>query len=310
MELSNSSNSMSLILFVSSVVLALVCQARKKRSRVRDFNVVALDLDGTTLNSEHKLTPRTINAIRNVSAKGIKICIATGRSFGAVMDTLQTLNLGVEIPVVCLNGAMCIKVSEDAQTFTRVFDSPVPPSAAQRLLEFAEEQGVVAQYYIDSRVYAAPKTEEHHNLLERYSELTGKKQQIVSNYCDVVSMSAAAKILLMTNHANRLIAEATEVGLDKDFHLIKGSPNPFFVEFLAPGINKGSGLKKMCQMFKLDIEQVIAFGDGENDKEFLEYAGVGVAMNNAKPLAKLSADVINPWSNDEDGVARFLESIF
>lgn len=62
----------------------------------------------------------------------------------------------------------------------------------------------------------------------------------------------------------------------------------------------------MCKAMQYDIADVVAFGDGENDKEFLEVAGLGVAMSNARPLAKLAADEINPWTNDEDGVARYL----
>lgn len=173
----STTSSLSILSFVSSVVLTLALKSRITRvsnSESSRYKIVALDLDGTTLNSNHSLTQTTIDTIRTLSSKGVQICIATGRSFGAVLDTLGTLKLGVEVPVVCLNGAMCIKVSKDAQHIDKVFDSLVSPSAAAKLLEFAESEGLVAQYYIDSKVYAAPKNKEHHDLLDRYCTLTGK----------------------------------------------------------------------------------------------------------------------------------------
>mgnify|MGYP003385607042 CR=1 FL=1 len=306
---------LSLLFFSVSIAVALAAQTRPRRisnttskqKRSNVFKVVALDLDGTTLNTHHKITQVTVDKLRALSAQGIQISIATGRSLGAVMDTLGELQLGVEVPVVCLNGAMCIKVSKDVQSIEKVFDALVSAESAANLLAFAASRGLVAQYYIESKVYAAPKTDEHHELLGRYSTLTGKKQHVIPNYSEPISIAPAAKILLMTTDADGLIADATRMGLDQDFHMIKGSPYPFFVEFLAPGINKGTGLQRMCKEMQYDIAEVVAFGDGENDKEFLQYAGMGVAMHNARPLAKFAADAINPWTNDEDGVARYLD---
>lgn len=312
-----------LLLFSSSIAVALGAQTRsrrttnatlrnqKQKSLNNTFKIVALDLDGTTLNTSHTITQFTVDKLRALSARGIQISIATGRSFGAVMDTLGELQLGVDVPCVVLNGAMCIKVvtKDHVQSIEKIFDSLVSSASAKKLLAFAAERGLVAQYYIESKVYAAPKTDEHHELLGRYSTLTGKKQFIISDYSEAIAIDSAAKILLMTNDADGLIAEATSMGYDQDFHMIKGSPYPFFVEFLAPGINKGTGLQRMCKEMNYDINDVVAFGDGENDKEFLQYAGMGVAMSNARPLAKSAADDINPWTNDEDGVARYLNQM-
>jgi Cof subfamily protein (haloacid dehalogenase superfamily) len=307
-----------LVLFASSVTLCLAVKtymgkdtskSSEKENNVKTYKIVALDLDGTTLNTDHALTTPTTETLQRLSAKGIQICIATGRSLGAVKNTLNELKLGVEVPVVCLNGAMGINMAKDVNSYETVFDSFVPPVSATKLLDFAAKQGLVAQYYIDSEVYAAPKTEEHKVLLGRYSVLTGRKQQIVNDYSGPVGNAAAAKILLMTADADGLIEEAVKYGFDNEFHMIKGSPEPFFVEFLAPGINKGSGLQRMCDEMKFNIEDVVAFGDGENDKEFLQFAGLGVAMKNARPLAMAAADVVNPWTNDEDGVAQYLREM-
>ena len=93
------------------------------------------------------------------------------------------------------------------------------------------------------------------------------------------------------------------------FHLIKGSPDPFFVEFLAPGVSKGSGVERMAAYLGVDLQHAVSFGDGDNDRECLECCGVGVAMKNASAMAKAAADVVLDWSNDEDGVALYLEQL-
>jgi hydroxymethylpyrimidine pyrophosphatase-like HAD family hydrolase len=192
------SDSLPLLCFASSIVFVLGARARSQRNiskQKHSFSIIALDLDGTTLNSSHLITDTTVKKLRSLSARGIKIVIGTGRSLGAVMDTLSTLQLGVEVNVVCLNGAMCVKVSKDTKTIENVFNDLVPSLSADKLLAFAARQGLVAQYYIGSIVYAAPKNEQHDALLAQYSTLTGKKQDIVPDNSGPIAIACAAKIL-------------------------------------------------------------------------------------------------------------------
>ena len=90
-----------------------------------------------------------------------------------------------------------------------------------------------------------------------------------------------------------LIAEANVTFPPGTFNIIPGSPDPFFVEFLNPTVSKGATLVEMCARFNVPLSEVVAFGDGDNDKEMLLCAGLGVAMKNARPAAKEAADVIN-----------------
>ena len=96
----------------------------------------------------------------------------------------------------------------------------------------------------------------------------------------------------MTTEPDKLIKEAYRINLDSEFNIIKGSPDPFFVEFLRKDVSKGATLLQICGQIGVDISQVAAFGDGDNDKEMLDLVGLGVAMKNAKSAAKEVADVI------------------
>lgn len=173
-----------------------------------------------------------------------------------------------------------------------------------------------------------------------------RPQLLIDSYDEAIARSPAAKILLMTNDPASLVQAAKERFEEGEFNIVVGSPHPFFVEFLPPQASKGAGLKAVCDHLGVDLASVVAFGDGDNDKEMLEMAGMGVAMSNAKPLAKSAANIVlevqykrsscflvivefivNPrfhlfctcilshnsvvdavqWSNDEDGVALHLE---
>ena len=89
--------------------------------------LVALDLDGTTLNSDHRVTPFTIETLQKLSKSGVLVCIATGRSMNSVIDLLVELNLPQEnIPIVAFNGAVGLEYCTATKVLTTVFLRPVP----------------------------------------------------------------------------------------------------------------------------------------------------------------------------------------
>ena len=136
-----------------------------------------------------------------------------------------------------------------------------------------------------------PQNDEHRELLGRYAALVERPQVLLSSYDEAMSICAAAKILIMTNDPTSLVSSANAV-MPNEFNIVVGSPDPFFVEFLRPDVSKGMGLKHICKHLEIDLQHVVAFGDGDNDKELLQYAGIGVAMKNAKPTAKEAANVV------------------
>jgi hydroxymethylpyrimidine pyrophosphatase-like HAD family hydrolase len=115
------------------------------------FLLVAIDLDGTTLNSDHELTEYTLNTLRKLGSKGIKIAIATGRSITAVTKIIRALNLSQsEIPIVCYNGALgaiCRKDGSDPSSYSTevLFLNPLSGDYASKVLELATKEGCVAQ---------------------------------------------------------------------------------------------------------------------------------------------------------------------
>ena len=112
------------------------------------IQLIALDLDGTTLNSQHELTQKTCSTLRHLSTLGLTIAVVTGRSKTSAIQYIEHLDLSRPVPIICYNGSMCFII--DGKTERKIFSMPIPVDPARILLEFAEKLGLVAQVSITS----------------------------------------------------------------------------------------------------------------------------------------------------------------
>ena len=259
------------------------------------YQLIALDLDGTTLTSDGYFSERTKTILERLSSNGATISICTGRSVSSLLPLLNGINLGnCTIPAVCYNGSGVFLISNGYSSVKKIFSTPFDDESAEIVLQFARDRGLCAQYYNEDNgeVFAVAKTEIHRTLLSKYAKLTGRNQILISSYESVIQAAKAAKILLLTNEPDEILAQARQYLHEDRFTLIRGSPHPFFIEVLPANISKGTGLVAMCRMLSIPLSGVVAFGDGENDVEFLQNAGLGVAVKNAKDVAKLSAKLV------------------
>lgn len=283
------------------------------------FKWAALDLDGTLLNSGHKLSKNTKESLRQLVADGFHIMIATGRAISTVHEHILDLNLD-EIPVVCSNGAegkLC-KPALDAegspcvqsQTF---FSIPVPRTVVETALSEAKKLGFVVQYYVGDDIFANPSAEVAWQipLCQKYCDLTGSKTKFVTDgFTEAMQQGLPSKLLILcpVEKQDAMIAhfEQTFGEVEETPHLVRGSQG-WFMEILQT--NKGNGLERMCSHLSLRVEDVVAFGDGDNDIEFIEKAGWGVVMKNGREVVKAVADEVIELSNNDDGVIRTLEAM-
>lgn len=120
-----------------------------------NIKLVAIDLDGTLLNSSHELSAKTIEVLRKLSAEGVMICIATGRSTQSIRKYLEILDLKDQplIPCISYNGAVGIVVTQSRSNGVTkrseklVFHSPVPNKTTKKLIQFAQNHGWVTQVH-------------------------------------------------------------------------------------------------------------------------------------------------------------------
>lgn len=288
-------------------------------SSPQSFQAIALDLDGTLLNSNHEISKASADYLRQLHAKGIPILFATGRAGPTVMKHVVRLQID-KLPVVCSNGArglQCTPMDKRSVHVKELFSTPVPLEITKRVIQLADKLGQMVQYYHGTSVYANASKAHHYKLAKRYSALTG---------CNTIYMQDSFESLLTANklsskllvlcpeHQLSAVLTAFQQEFNDEATIIYGATTTtsssssssstkrrggWFLEILHPQVNKGTGLQTMCALLNISVDDVVAFGDGENDVEFLSVAGKGIAMKNARETAKKVADQVIPYTNNE-----------
>mmetsp|Transcript_35693 Transcript_35693/g.72751 ORF Transcript_35693/g.72751 Transcript_35693/m.72751 type:complete len:377 (-) Transcript_35693:155-1285(-) len=281
------------------------------------LTMIAMDMDGTLLDDNHQISQVSLELLQGLSSKGVLVVLATGRSAPAVYQHVAKLDLPRPLPVVCYNGASCRVFPAHAKNPSAeqkiVFEAPLRAEAVKDVLNLGESLGCMAQYYVGDDIFVVCKDEKDAELMERYKVLTGATHVLLKTYSGIVKeRGLPSKVLLMTEDPDSVAtaAETLQASAGKAclFTVIRGSP-PFFVEFLDSSVCKGKGLERLCDLMGVPISQVAAFGDGDNDMEFLQISGLGTAMCNAREKVRVVADQVSELSNTEDGVAHELKKL-
>jgi len=275
------------------------------RERVR---LIALDLDGTLLDAKGRLPAENARALASFAARGAVVALASGRMTDCIAPTAAAL--GIDCPIVAYNGAMVRdRLSASRRT---IFHRPLEPEHGDRLLEYCADRRFLLNYYLDDVLYA-----DGDPALRRFADLyaaqTGARYRFVPDV-RVLKGNAPTKLILIADPVHP-DPERTRDGQHARLTRTLGEAvaivrtNPEYLEFLRLGVDKGVGLERLAAAYGIAREEIVAFGDGENDREMLAYAGVGVAPANAKESVKEVADVVLPWTNQEAAVARFLSGL-
>ncbi len=241
------------------------------------------------------LRPRTRAALGAVRDAGSHVIVVTGRMFRAVRPYLE--QAGLDDPIVCYQGA----VVADPASGEFLLHLPIPLADAREAMDAVLGAGFHLNAYVDDNLYVAEVNAE----AKRYSEF----QHIPVNA--VGDLRA-----WLTRDPTKLVAVGDpaalgelEAELKPHFagRLFISKSLPYFLEFAHPDVSKGSGLAFVADRLGFSPAETVACGDGENDRELLDWAGFGVAVANAHPDVLARADLIVP-PVQEEGVATLLEA--
>ena len=287
------------------------------------YKLIAIDLDGTMLNSYGVVTENTKNAIKRTIQKGIDVIIASGRP----IDSIKTIanEIGSKNYFIAGNGALIYDIQKDEN----LYENYLNKEKVLEIIKMCEENSISYNVYTDKTIIStalkynvlyyykenlkkAEDKQTHINIVENMYEYINKMQEekfLKITICDEnksVFQSIIKKLnqienieVLDVSHMSRkLIQQGTEE-IPIEY---------YYTEISAKNVDKWYALEFLMSKLNIKKEEIVAIGDNINDKKMIEEAGLGVAMGQSNPTIKEIANYITD-SNEQEGVATILEKI-
>jgi len=241
------------------------------------------------------LHARTRAAIAATRAAGIHVVLVTGRMFQAVRP--YALEAGLDDPVVCYQGAV-VAEPVSGRWLRHV---PIPLELARETIAAVNEAGFALNCYVDDELYVAEVTPE----ARRYADFQHLELHAVGDLLEWLDQPPTKLVVIEDPAVLDDLKQRMLARFDGRLYISKSLP--YFLEFASPDVTKAAGLDFLSEHVGFSRERTVAFGDGENDVELIDWAGYGVAVANAHDRVKEVANFVCP-SVDEEGVAQVLEA--
>ncbi len=267
------------------------------RSRVR---LVALDLDGTLIGEDLRLPPRTLRTIRAVVARGVHVALVTGRMTSSALPYAR--ELGLRTPLVGMQGALIREMPDPGSTRLGrlLLHLPLAADAARDAIAWSRAEGFTPHLNHLERM-VIPEDDES---AEDYSRWSFGRVVVVPDL-DAWVRRPVTKVISVAPPP-RADAALSRARADFAGRADATVSHPMFLEFLAPGVNKGLAVRFLARRLGIDLRDTLAIGDQLNDREMIAEAGIGVAMSGSPEDVRAVARIIAPPLVDE-GAAQVLE---
>ena len=267
--------------------------------------MIGLDLDGTLLKDDKSIDTKTKEYLETLSENGVHIVPITGRPLSGIPDCVRNIK-GVDY-IISNNGSKTVLNSTNETLFSLAMDN----ATSKRVIESVKQTGAIFEVFLNHYGYCEKFVFDH------YKEVyTGT---VIGDYI-FSSRKQVDNLMTLFDDKN---AEADEVFIickdSNDREKIKAQTDKIigiqycmladrFLEITKNGTDKSTALEMLCNHLKIGLDKVIAFGDGENDLQFLNKAGIAVAMGNASDSVKAQADIITDTNNNQ-GVLKALKNL-
>ncbi|MBC1519203.1 HAD family phosphatase [Listeria welshimeri] len=270
---------------------------------------IILDIDGTLLNDDKKISPETKKALITAQQNGVKLILASGRPTTGMHLYAEQLEMkkyhGL---LVSYNGAKVV----DCQTKEELFNQTLTIAEGKAVLEHMKQFEVKVMIDKDDYMYV-------NNVYDCYITYKGEEINIIQyesrggnfKLCEKEDLAA-----FLDYRINKILTAGDPDYMQKNYQAMmapfKNTLNcvftaDFYFEFTAKNIDKAKALDTVLTPMGIHAENIIAFGDGHNDITMVKYAGTGIAMDNAVPELKAVANSIT-LSNNKDGIAQALNN--
>jgi len=271
------------------------------------YKLLALDLDGTVLNSQHQISQPLIKAIKNIS-NDIVVMIVTGRHHTAAKPYYDQLNLNS--PSICCNGTYIY----DYKTATVIKENAIPKHHARKFLSLCDQYSMKKIMYVtDSMLYDQQNPMAHMERLRLWAQAFPEHDRP-----SILRINDFDTPMNENKYVWKFVVEGEDDNVDEfskhpfiqaEFNGEQSFINRF--DFARKGNTKGNRLKEYITALGIEPEQVVAIGDNHNDISMIEIAGLGVTLDHAETAVKDAADfIINSNNDDQYGLANFINSLF
>jgi len=266
---------------------------------VDQAKLICFDVDYTLLTDDQQMLPMTEETLQELQERGIKIMLATGKNLEATREIVERLHL--TDPLIFLNGSLIQYSSGEV-----LLKWEIPTERSKQVIQLGDQEGMDMMVYKTTDTIIKEGGKFAHTL-DKFGDC--KLREVKSWHELADNFDSILKILCIDEDTQRLekmreiLKSSIQDGINAYLSL------PFLLEVQPSGVSKGKALQEVAQLLKIPREAIIAFGDGNNDVEMIQFAGTGVAVENATPKLKSVADHIVP-SNNEEGPAQFLRKTF
>ncbi len=285
------------------------------------YKLIAIDLDGTMLNSYGMVTENTKQVIKNTINKGTEVIIASGRP----IDSIKTIakEIGSENYFIAGNGALIYDIKKDEIIYEKFMNK----QKVLEIIKICEENSIAYNIYTEKTIIAKGLK---YNVLYYYKENLKKEENkktnitIVEDVYEYIKNLENEKFLKITvcdetksvfNSIIRKLRTVEDIDVLDVLHMSRkmikqGTEDVpieyYYTEISLKDVDKWNAIEYLANKMNISKDEIIAIGDNINDKEMIENAKVGIAMGQSTPVITEIADFVTT-NNNEDGVAKALE---
>ncbi|MEG0166025.1 Cof-type HAD-IIB family hydrolase [Anaerorhabdus sp.] len=288
------------------------------------IKLIAMDMDGTLLTSDNKILPETKAALLAIQATGVRLVLASGRSYTKLMEYAKELEMDRYAGyLIEINGTAIYDLQENKRYVKKLLNA----QQIHEIFAYFRQWDVEIIGHVDDGMYDynPPAILNEKKIYKKAHHLSDDYPLTGGAFHFIADNRKGYPRLTYINNADEIVEELNKISVTYHEEIIEkisiqakqelgkkywiGKTSPKWLEIMLPGITKASGLEDIAQRSGISLDEMMAFGDGENDIAMLQAVRVGIAMGNAMDSVKTKANECTQ-SNQDNGIANALKKHF
>lgn len=274
-----------------------------RKETLKALKLIIFDLDGTLLKRDGSIGEETISLIKKLKNKGVIFSFATGRLHSAIIKYAEMLN--IKAPLISLDGCL-LKSHPEGKI---IFESFVPTKYVTQVLGYTRQFSVYVALCHDDAIYYT----EYNSFIPEIMDKLGAKYELVERYDNYIDKTLevvlAANNFTSINYIRDAVSFPFLSRVNTSFYQSQSHPGIYYLEIRKKGSSKGKGMERLTNYLNIPKHNTAVVCDWYNDLSLLQKSVVKVAVANAVDEVKQQADFITSKTNNENGVAEFLELV-